>query len=504
MSRKFDFVSKNFRSILFGNYNFFNLYNFKGYFESKYKLGLKQVYWISFSFFTLSLFFIGSQMLILKNIPPEGILIEIILVFTFLRLFNYIIFLQFKEYCTTIETIGYFVVNELLVILDTSCSLKEATKFIILSNYPVFSEIFENAMVLTHFGNSLEFSLKIQIKKWLHGNIRTIFLYILETWENGKNIALLSKNKILSRISKQIVEETDKIDSWASLSAGIIFLSPPVILCFLLISGNMNVFFGLAIIISIVVGSFFLHPERQQTLFSNSNQLFLFYDKISLDFLVILSENLLGGNSFNKSLNNALNIVLDDTQKYNSTKKSEPYAQFRLGISQENEFKTNFLTQLFPDRILQLVLLIKKFSMIDTFIAGKKLLTITEELNKTNELLNKGTARLKAAKLHGNIVQVLALISLAFIAGASPFFLFVSNMLHHTITESSMAMENSVFELIYLIIALVISLLPIRRVSDRGFNKHDAIPWREMFGLSKFALFLIVYVIIKSALVGLY
>ncbi|MFX0139429.1 MAG: hypothetical protein ACFFDN_37660 [Candidatus Hodarchaeota archaeon] len=494
------FILKYFHSILFGNFDFFNLYNFGGYFKSKYKIDEKHISWISFSFFTLSLFFIGFQIFIMKNISLEGIIIELILIIASLRLFNYMIFLQFEEYCTSIETIGYFVINELLVILDTSCSLKESTKFIILSNYPVFSKIFEKAMISTHFGNPLEFSLKTQVKKYLHGNIQTVFLYILDIWENGKNIALLSKNRILGRISEKITEETDKIDSWASLSAGIIFLSPPVILCFLLLSGNMSVFLGLLIIISIVIGSFFIHPERHLTLYSQNNQIFLTYDEKSLEFLIILSENLLRGNSFDKSLNNALNIILNRTQQDYSIKKFEAYTQFRLGISTENELNPNFLTEFFPERILHLILLIKKFSMIDTFIAGKKLLTITEELNKTNDLLNKGISRLKAAKLHGNIVQVLALISLAFIAGASPFFLFVSNMLNHSFTKSSIVTNNSVYDLIYFVIALLISILPIRRVSVRRFENPGLIPLKEIFRLSKFLLFLVVFIIVKNAL----
>ncbi|MFX0122323.1 MAG: hypothetical protein ACFFAE_01710 [Candidatus Hodarchaeota archaeon] len=440
----------------------------------------------------------------MKNILLEGLLIEFIVIIVVLRLFNYIIFIQFKDYCTTIETIGYFVVNELLVILDTSCSLKDATKFIISSNYPLYSQIFRNAMVSTHFGTPLRFALRTQIKRWLFGNIQTVFLYILEIWENGKNVALLSKNRILSRISDQIIEETNKIDSWASLSAGIIFLSPPVILCFLLLSGNMNVFYGILIIISVVVGSFFIHPERHLTVFSKNNKLFLSYDEKSLEFLVILSENLLRGNSFDKSINNALNVVGVNAQRKPVKKISAQYALFRLGIPQKSKMKTTFLGEFFPERIIQIILLIRKFSKIDSFVAGEKLQIITEELNKTNELLSKGTAQLKAAKLHGNIIQVLALISLAFVAGASSFFLFVSNMLYYPLTESSVTMYYPVFDLIYLVIALVISLLPIRRINIRSFNKFEAIPWNGIIRLSRFALFLIVYVFVKKALKGMY
>lgn len=496
-------ISENFQTLLFGNFNFFAQYQFEKYFKSKYKLGEKQVHLISFSFFALSHFFIGFQIFLTKKVIFELILIEIILIITLLRLFNYIIYVEFKDYCTTIETIGYFVVNELLMILDTSGSLKEATKFIISSDYPLFSEIFSEAMILTHFGNPLNFALKTLIQKRLFGRIQTTFLYILEIWENGKNIALLSKNRILSRISDQITEETNKIDSWASLSAGIIFLSPPVIYCFLLISGNMSIFYGILIILGVIIGSFFIHPEKHLTVFSKNNKLFLSYDIKSLDLLVILSENLLSGNSFNKSLNNTLNIMEIDLQKAR-TRITDPYTHFRLGIKERNEISANLLADFFPERIIQLILLIKKFSMINVIIAGEKLQAITNELNKTNELLSKGDAQLKAAKLHGTIIQVLALISLGFISGASSFFLLVSNMLYHPFTESSLPMNNSAFELIYMMTALVLSLLPIRRINIKGRKNLETIPWKEILGFSKFILFLMVYIFVKNVLMGLY
>ncbi len=495
-------VLNYFKSIVFGNFIFFDLNSFEEYFISKYKLTKSQIERVFLSCLLLSLLLIGFQMIFTENFSIEGILVELIIVIALLRLFNYIIFLQYKDYCTIIETVGYFVVNELLVILDTSCSLKEASKFIISSKYPIFSEIFKRALIDTHFGKSIELALKKQIKKQLNGNIQNTFLYILETWENGNNLALLSKNRILSRISEQITEETDKIDSWASLSAGLIFLCPPVIICFLLLSGNMSILFGLLLIVSIVVGSFFIHPERQLTVFSGNNQLYLSYDKKSLEVLIILAENLLKGNSFEKSLNNSLNIVTDG-RKYNHSKgKLRQYAQFMLG----HQYKSNmdFLADILPARILHLVSLAKKFSMVNTFTAGNKLLTITSELNKTNELLNIGTARLRAAKLHANIIQILALISFAFVAGASPFFLFVSNVLNHSYTEVALAMKNSIFELIYLMIALVISILPIRRVNIGRFGGYNKIKLGGIFRISRFLLFLIVYTLIKTMLRGLY
>ena len=192
-----------------------------------------------------------------------------------LRLVNHFIFLEFKEYRTTVETMGYFVINEILIILDTSHSLKEAVKFIISSNYPVYSEFFRNALIESHFGVPLESALKQQVRGFLHDNIRTIFLNIFETWEIGKNIALISKDRILNRISQQISEETEKIDLLASLSTGLIFLSPPVIICFLLIAGKMNVLLGLVMTISMVIGSIFIDSDKNLILFSNNNDLII-------------------------------------------------------------------------------------------------------------------------------------------------------------------------------------------------------------------------------------
>ena len=116
-------LTKNFQSLLFGNYNFFTQYNFEKYFKSKYHIGEKQVYLISLSFFILSLFIIGFQTFLLKNLYFEGILIELALTIVLLRLFHYIIFIQFKDYCTTIETIGYFV--SAFIPLKTSSGLIE-------------------------------------------------------------------------------------------------------------------------------------------------------------------------------------------------------------------------------------------------------------------------------------------------------------------------------------------------------------------------------------------
>jgi len=504
MSLKNVFFAKHFQSILFGDYDFFNHYDFEEYFMKRFRMKKKHIYWILSTSFILSFLFTGFQLLSLKSISIEIIIIEFFFVVGLSRLVHYLILLQFKQYSTTVETIGYFVINELLVILDTSRSLKEATKFIILSNYPVFSKLFEEALVLSHFGYPLEHSLKKKLEEELNGNIQSGFLYILEIWERSKSIAILSKNRILNRISEKIVEETEKIDLWASLSSGLVYLSPPVILCFLLISGKMNLIFGLLIILGMIIGSLIFHPDEHLTAFSGSNQLILSYDKKSLDFLVILSENLLRGNKFEKSLNDALNTIGDNLKKKFYLSKSKNLARFRLGSTRNAGSEDSFLEEIFTQRILHLISLTKKFEMIDTQIAGKKLLTITNELSKTNELLNKGISRRKAADLQTNIIQIMALISLAIIAGASPYFLYVSEMLDFSFAGSYVVQKISNFDFIFLLIALVMSFLPVRRINIQRFRNFNELPWREILGISKFLLFLILYVVVKSFLGNIY
>ncbi|MHA2223929.1 MAG: hypothetical protein ACXAC8_01885 [Candidatus Hodarchaeales archaeon] len=492
---------KNYQSLLIGNFDFFNQYNFDQYFKAKYRLTKKQIKWIFLAFLMIILLFIGFQIIFFENLTFQGILFEFIFMVFLLRLVNHFLYLEFKEYRTTVETMGYFVINEILVILDTSHSLKEAVKFIISSNYPVYSEFFRNALMESHFGVPLESALKQQVRGFLQDNIRTIFLNIFETWEIGKNIALISKDRILKRISKQISEETEKIDLWASLSTGLIFLSPPVIVCFLLIAGKMSVPLGLVMTISMVIGSIFIDSDKNLILFSNNNNLLFQYDKNSLDFLIVLSENLTRGNSFSKSLFIAIQIVENNV---NSEKNSEIFTQFRLGNIKVPEIEIELLKEIFSTRIYKIALLTKKFSKIDSSEAGKKLRMITKELDKTNSLLDKGKAQLKAIKLQTNIIQVFALISLAIIAGASPFFLFVANAMSKPLTESSVITENRDLEIVYFLMAFVLSYLPIRKESSHRLKKRKLLKKKEIISLSRFFLFLIGYYTIKNSFMGIY
>jgi hypothetical protein len=494
-------TAKNLVKIIIGDYNFFNSYNFEQYFFLKYKIRKSYVYWFFVLVFSFFLTFLTFQIFFLGIDKFEAILLQCVLVFAFVHLVHYWFFFQYKQYRASVETTGYYVINELLVILDTSRSLKEATKFIILGNYELFSRIFETALYLSHFGDSLKNALQKQILRNLHGEIQTFFLHILETWEYGKNIALLSKNQILNRIMKNLIEETEKIDSWASLLSGLLFLSPPVIICFLLISGKMSFLLGILIVIALILGTIFSHPNRYLSVFSNDTHLSLSYDNKSLEFLVILAENLIRGNSYEKSLNIALNsIFLNSLNQENLNQ----VALFRLGKIPKTATEEFIFENVFSKRILHLITLTKKFAQKDIVIAGKKLLNITTELSEMNELLMKRKAQWKAANFRMKIIQLFALTSLAIITGTSPFFQYVTTTLTYSFNDSNVTSIQPNFDLVYFMIAMVMSFLPNVTDKKRKTNVIVRISWSDMSKVMKFMLFLLISLVARSFLRNLY
>ncbi|MHA1509142.1 MAG: hypothetical protein ACTSO6_10615, partial [Promethearchaeota archaeon] len=122
----------------------------------------------------------------------EVIIVEFLIFLLSLRFVLYFFQSSLKNFKIKAELTGFFVLNELLVILNTSGSLKEAIRFIVQSNYPIYSDLFTDTMVYSHFGLSIESVLKEQLKKNTSDEIKRIFLNILDTWENGSEVAQLS------------------------------------------------------------------------------------------------------------------------------------------------------------------------------------------------------------------------------------------------------------------------------------------------------------------------
>ncbi|MFW9778483.1 MAG: hypothetical protein ACFFE8_06470 [Candidatus Heimdallarchaeota archaeon] len=488
-------------NVIFGDYTFFNEYSFEEYFRSRYRMDKTSFYGIIALFIIALSLILTFQFFIFYPLPIELLLLEICLAILILRLLNFIIYGQFKQHSTMIETLGYFVVNELLMILETSGSLKEATMFIIHGNYSVFSQIFEKALLKSHFGESLEIALKGEITKRLHGSILHLFSNIISIWVSGRNLASFSKNHILNQITVKAIEEIEKIDSLIALSSGLALLSPPVLLCLLLITGLMNYLWGGLIIFGIIIVSFIVSPNRYLTLFSEKNRIAISNDSESIQMLLMLAENLMKGNNFEKSLNSALNTVAYYKPKNAAKsidKETNNFNKFLLRGNQGIDQKSGFIREFLSERAAQLVTLTQKFSKIDPYMAGEKLLIITEELSRTSQILNRGEAKRKAADLQTGIIQLLSIISLAIIGGASPFFLYVSTSLSYSFMDLRNPTLDPSFDILFLIIALVMSVLPARRSFLNTSYRKIRIYKGRIITCFHILLFLVIFFLVRT------
>ena len=479
---------------VFGNLDFFESLNFSNYWKSQYRMTRNQIKTIVLLIVTL---FIGITFIQIAvyQINIEYLILEQIFFFVCLRFIYILIRQNYNNYLIKAEIIGYFVLHELLIILETSKSLKDATKFIIKSNYPIYSEIFSESLVLSHFGQPLKEALRIQISNNVSGELRRIFLNIIDTWETGVEITQQSANTILSHLSEYIKEETDKVDTWGSLFSGLIYLSPPVVLCFLLLSGQLNYLIALVLISLIFFGSFLFQPDKHLSVFAGHSPILPFTNSRTIEFLVIHAENLSSGLSHTRSLNKALNIYIQNSEVALPPSMKKSLISYRLGIETSSFTENDNLRMLFSSKSIQILMLIEKFSNINTKLAGKKLMLITEELNKTSQLLRIGKARLKATSFQSMVIQIFSLISLALISGASPIFQLISFSLDGYSTKS---FDIPNFDPMFIFFGFLLSMLPL------NFNftlehKTKSIPI-IIVRISRFLLFLLVFIIAREFL----
>ncbi len=487
-----DFFLNNF----FGNLEFFETLNYSQHWNSKFRI---TKYQIRISILLILILFGGTAFIQIfaYQLEFELLVLEIFFFFVCLRLIYILIRQDFNNYSIKAEIIGYFVLHELLIILETSKSLKEATKFIIKSDYPIYANIFRESLTNSHFGHPLREALCVQIDNTISRELRRIFLNIIDTWETGIDLTQHSANAILSHLSEYIREETDKVDTWGSLFSGLVFLSPPVVLCFLLLSGQLNYLSGSVLIFWVFFGSFFFLPDRHLSVFADHSPLLPFTDSKTIEFLVIHAENLISGLSYTKSLNKALNISIKNSKENLSPSIKEFLISLRLGTEPSSFTEKDELEMLFSSRTIQILTLTEKFSNINTELAGTKLLLITEELNKTGQLLRIGKARLKGISFQAMVIQIFSLISLAFISGASPLFQLISFSVEGYAYKS---LDIPNFDPIFVFIGLIMSFLPLNPTIRSG-QKMKLIS-STFIRISRFLLFLLVFVFAREFLVA--
>ncbi|PWI49140.1 hypothetical protein CEE45_03090 [Candidatus Heimdallarchaeota archaeon B3_Heim] len=479
---------------VFGKLDFFEKLNYSHYWKSKYLITRSQIETL---IPILSVMFIGFTFIQIMTdlIRIEYLILEYLFFFVCLRLFFLFIHQDFKNYMIKAEIIGYFVLHELLIILETSKSLKEATKFIITGKYLIFSDIFSESLIRSHFGEQLNDALRSQINSQISGELRRIFLNVIDTWETGIEVAQLSTNMILNHLSEYITEETDKVDTWGSLFSGLIFLSPPVILCFLLLSGQISYIIGIFLIATVFFGSFIFRPDKHLSIFTSHSLILPFTDNKTIEFLMIHAENLSSGVSYTKSLNKALNIYITNSTADLTSSMKDSLIPFRLGIERTSFTELEILRKFFSSRTIQILTLIEKFSYVNTKLAGSKLMMITEEMSKTGNLLRTGNARVKATSFQTTIIQTFSLISLGFIAGASPFFQLISYSVGRFDLKNRIVTN---FDPIFISLGFLMSILPIYF----NFSSKYKIKSTQgvIFRISRFMLFLIVFILAREIL----
>ncbi|MHA2173912.1 MAG: hypothetical protein ACXABI_03720 [Candidatus Hodarchaeales archaeon] len=436
------------------------------------------------------LFLIGVQ-IITNKLTLSLFLIDFCSVLIILTTIFIHIRMEEKKNTIKNEVIGFFVLNELTLILNTSKSLKEAVSFVVKSDYEIFSNLFKKAMINSHFGPSLTHSLKNQIETLTEGELKRIFLNILENWENSDELAKISNKMIINHISERIIEETGRLETWGSLFSGLFFLSPPIILCFLLLSGNLNISLGILLLVSVAFGSYFFKPDSFLFSILHESPLIPFTESNSLKFFVILAEHLISGLPYKNSFNSALNVHLKNIKKYNSDSIMESIVSFRLGLESYDSTNYDEFLDLFPSQTVKILILIEKFSQINTRLAGSKLLEISEELNLVNSLLTVGRAKIKAITFQRTFIKLLSMISLGFIAGANYLFQLVSNSFNiYTLKEYSYFN----FDLLFILFGLIFSLLPLNfHLLKRPLNNINLVSKANMMIFFQLIIFLTTY-----------
>ena len=425
----------------------------------------------------------------------EAIIIEFLIFLLSLRSILFFFQSSLNNFKIKAEMTGFFVLNELIVILNTSGSLKEAIRFIVQSDYPVYSDMFTDTMVYSHFGLSIESVLREQFKKNTSDEIKRIFLNILGTWENGLEIAQLSNKIIINHISEQIAEETNKIDTRGSLLSGLIFLSPPVIICFILLSNQMSIFIGAIIIIMMLGGSFLLRPDRGLTIFSNQSPFLPFYDTKTSEFLLILGEYLTGGLSFDKSFLKAFNIYLENSERFLTESMKDFIVSYKLGVISRFMMDTKLFEGFFPSRTVQILALIEKFSATNSKFAGSKLLSIVEEINKTNSLLRMGKAQVHATKFQNNVIQFFSIISLAIITGSNYVFQILPKSLN---LNQSLNTNIINFDFMFILLGITLSVLPLYTLEKDIFSQKKRFSREIIQRLLKCLLFCVLFFSTKN------
>ncbi|MHA1512459.1 MAG: hypothetical protein ACTSRJ_00125 [Candidatus Hodarchaeales archaeon] len=257
----------------------------------------------------------------------------------------------------------------------------------------------------------------------------------------------------------------------------------------------MSILIGAIFISMMVGGSFLLRPDKGLTIFSNQSPFLPFYDTKTSEFLLILGEYLVGGLSFSKSFLKAFNIYLENSERFLTDPMINFIVSYKLGVINKLSINDESFKGFFPPRTVQILSLIEKFSNSNSKYAGLKLLSIVEEINKTNSLIHMGKARVRATNFQNNVIQFFSIISLAIISGSS----YIFQMLSKSLNLNQPLNTNIInFDFIFILLGITLCLLPLYTLNGNVFSQKKKFSGEIVQRLLKILLFLVLFFSTKN------
>ncbi|TFF99457.1 MAG: hypothetical protein EU542_09015, partial [Promethearchaeota archaeon] len=141
------------------------------------------------------------------------------------------------------------------------------------------------------------------------------------------------------------------------------------------------------------------------------------YSQQVIDFLKILSNNLLIGRNIEYSLRKAFENTLELQEE-----KEKWIKYLNLGLSID-DILIKLAKETKDKSLSRIWLLTAKITKLSTYNAGKKLLTIAQNLERNHILVQKRDSLIKAQKYKVTFLNWMTAFFLGIIASLAPFFI---------------------------------------------------------------------------------
>ncbi|MCK4849082.1 MAG: hypothetical protein KAT16_08665, partial [Candidatus Heimdallarchaeota archaeon] len=168
---------------------------------------------------------------------------------------------------------------------------------------------------------------------------------------------------------------------------------------------------------------------------------------------------------------------------------------YKLGVTSRFMMDVKSFKGFFPSRTVQILALIEKFSATNSKFAGLKLLSIVEEINKTNSLLRMGKAQVHATRFQNNVIQFFSIISLAIITGSNYVFQILPKSLN---LNQSLNTNIINFDFMFILLGITLSVLPLYTLEKDIFSQKKRFSREIIQRLLKCLLFCVLFFSTKN------